>query len=896
MPRQVPFTEYEAALLLDAYLKTLSGEKERMESVRDCSLQLRQMALNAGSEIDDIYRNVNGISFQMASMESAYQGHTIMKPATRLFTEIVFLYRNDAARYRQLLKEAKGMASAKIDNEAVFMAWLAQNASGVQLSELYLAFKEIEQQAKKVKIIRTSLYESLDPSTIKKVKAGVESSKIFKFTHKHQWGRITSALNYLLQFASQKTTETKTQETARVEMVESVKELEIVPSPDISSNALLKENIKSTKVTHIETEQDMDQSGAATTVNFHRINSMAFSKPVSLSYFGEVKPESSWKGLYVDACKSLLDDYPDIFTRLKAESLHGSGKTWLVDVENLHLLDVPKQLEEGLFVETNRNASDLVKNLKWLLDECSVDYENVVITYTNKDGKKEASVPAPMTTSAFQKKQYYTQLLTDDSDPDHPLEIAIIPPRPEHDYYTLVTVGLSRHRMGFPEERWEEKLERAELLINLPRDWKLTKADCREERWSWPIRMMLATAHFAMEDPEVGLESRTTLDEGEDGIPFAENTELRGEILLCPGVFGTDSFFCRLPDGDEVNFYQVIPLYREEIQYKLEHGSDALLDLCPDESLEVINPHRLNVVTDREKISYDPAEMDNAAEQIKKIRALHLPVDELDACNRMAFFLGWAMKRGQMSNPFLSRHREVVEAVRAGKRPDLRVFILDKLDGKLSTQFFDRRGSGFAQWYAQDNRSNPYIYRRDCRNIVLAESKDRVWNSIAEKDAAYLLLPYTEKSRQRVEQLLDERYQQYLEAEFADDPEERVARAAEGKPAVIPDWDGPLFCYASDRVAQDGCKVQIMDRLFPEREDMGWESGWAFYSGDEGDVYGEGDEYYESHCGFYDIRDICRIDPDIIPLLNLPYGTMQMRGEDGAWYEVIRDDEGEEET
>ena len=340
----------------------------------------------------------------------------------------------------------------------------------------------------------------------------------------------------------------------------------------------------------------------------------------------------------------------------------------------------------------------------------------------------------------------YTQLLTDNSDPDYPLEIAVIPPRLDHDYYTLVTVGLSRHRMGFPEERRDEKLERAELLINLPRDWRLTKADCREERWNWPIRMMLATAHFAMEDPEVGLESRTTLDEGEDGIPFAENTELRGEILLCPGVFGTDSFFCRLPDGDEVNFYQVIPLYREEIQYKLEHGSDALLDLCPDESLEVINPHRLNVVTDGEKISYDPAEMDNAAEQIKKIRALHLPVDELDACNRMAFFLGWAMKRGQLSNPFLSRHREVVEAVRAGKGPDLRVFILDNLDGKLSTQFFDRRGSGFAQWYAQDNRSNPYVYLRDCRNIVLARLKDRVWNSIAEKEAAYLLLHIPKKS------------------------------------------------------------------------------------------------------------------------------------------------------
>ena len=172
----------------------------------------------------------------------------------------------------------------------------------------------------------------------------------------------------------------------------------------------------------------------------------------------------------------------------------------------------------------------------------------------------------------------------------------------------------------------------------------------------------------------------------------------------------------------------------------------------------------------------------------------------------------------------------------------------------------------------------------------------RAWSSIAEQEAAYLLLPYTEQNRQTVERLLDERFAEFLETEFVDDPEERVARAAEGKPAVIPDWDGPLFCYASDRVAQDGCKVQIMDRLFPEREDMGWESGWAFYSGDEGDVYGEGDDYYKSHCGFYDIRDICRIDPDIIRFLNLPYGTMQMRGEDGAWYEVIRDDKGEEET
>lgn len=404
MQRQVPFTEHEAALLLDAYLKTLSEEKGRMESVRECSMQLRQMALNAGREIDDIYRNVNGISFQMASMESAYQGHTIMKPATRLFTDMVFLYRNDAARYQQLLKEAKDMASTKIDNEAVFMAWLAQNVSGAQLSELYLAFQEIEQQAKKVKTVRTSLYENLDPSSVKKIKAGVESSKIFKFTHKRQWGRITSALNYLLQFANQKAA-MKSQETVQTAVSETVREPGIAPAPVENGSVLPKENTAPAQ----EAPTEPEKSYMATTVTFRHIGSMAFSKPVSLSYFGEVKPESSWKCLYVDACKSLLEDYPDVFARLKEESLHGSGKTWLVDEEHLQLLAVPKELEDGLFVETNRSASDLVKNLKWLLDECSVDYENVVIAYTGKDEKKIESVPVSEVTASSPQKQYYRQ-------------------------------------------------------------------------------------------------------------------------------------------------------------------------------------------------------------------------------------------------------------------------------------------------------------------------------------------------------------------------------------------------------------------------------------------------------------------------------------------------------
>lgn len=97
----------------------------------------------------------------------------------------------------------------------------------------------------------------------------------------------------------------------------------------------------------------------------------------------------------------------------------------------------------------------------------------------------------------------FTQILSVDGKPDLPIQIILIPPRLEHDYYTLVTLGLSRHRMKFPEERQDEKLERAELLINLPRYWKLTESGCKEDRWSWPIQMMLSIVRFALNDPEV---------------------------------------------------------------------------------------------------------------------------------------------------------------------------------------------------------------------------------------------------------------------------------------------------------------------------------------------------------------------------------------------------------
>ena len=71
-----------------------------------------------------------------------------------------------------------------------------------------------------------------------------------------------------------------------------------------------------------------------------------------------------------------------------------------------------------------------------------------------------------------------------------------MPPSEERDYYTLVTMGMGAHRMNVPEELAEYKLERAELAIALPADWKLDQESMKDEKWYWPIRLLKSLARL----------------------------------------------------------------------------------------------------------------------------------------------------------------------------------------------------------------------------------------------------------------------------------------------------------------------------------------------------------------------------------------------------------------
>ena len=77
--------------------------------------------------------------------------------------------------------------------------------------------------------------------------------------------------------------------------------------------------------------------------------------------------------------------------------------------------------------------------------------------------------------------------------PDIHVDIAAVPPAGDRKYYTLVTMGMGAHRMNVPPELREYRLERAEIAVCLPPDWRL---DSPDERDYWPIRWLKVLARL----------------------------------------------------------------------------------------------------------------------------------------------------------------------------------------------------------------------------------------------------------------------------------------------------------------------------------------------------------------------------------------------------------------
>ena len=169
------------------------------------------------------------------------------------------------------------------------------------------------------------------------------------------------------------------------------------------------------------------------------------------------------------------------------------------------------------------------------------------------------------------------------------VDICIIPPTNERNFITLVTMGMGAKKMNVPSDMKDQPRSRAELLICLPPDWPLSKDSLEEGKWYWPIYLLKALTRLPFgENSWIGYGHSI-----EFGEPFDESTQQKGAMLVNPQFANSNQ--CSLTKRKVINFYQIIPLYKEEMDFKMEHDAEELLKFFTKEDM-IVNPIRKSVL------------------------------------------------------------------------------------------------------------------------------------------------------------------------------------------------------------------------------------------------------------------------------------------------------------
>jgi hypothetical protein len=155
------------------------------------------------------------------------------------------------------------------------------------------------------------------------------------------------------------------------------------------------------------------------------------------------------------------------------------------------------------------------------------------------------------------------------------IDVHMIAPSAQRDFYTLVTTGMSDLPMTGPEGA--EDMRYAELMLALPRDWTpglLWEADLEDEVLYWPIRLLKMLARLP-HSYGTWLGVGHTIPNGDPAEPYAKNTELCCAMILPPVTLPKEA-------GDE-----------SEMKLTLKKGADWLTDQLSEAGVtELIDPKR----------------------------------------------------------------------------------------------------------------------------------------------------------------------------------------------------------------------------------------------------------------------------------------------------------------
>lgn len=156
------------------------------------------------------------------------------------------------------------------------------------------------------------------------------------------------------------------------------------------------------------------------------------------------------------------------------------------------------------------------------------------------------------------------------------IDVHQVAPTKDRPFWTLITSGMSDLPMTVPEGMADRRF--CEVMLCLPRDWKTSAEDFKDERYYWPLRWLKILARFPHEYKTWFGEGHS-IPHGDPPSPIHDSVPFVGVMLSRPKTVSVDFWSLPVRADKTVQFYSVLPLHPAEIELKLQEGAAALEEL-----------------------------------------------------------------------------------------------------------------------------------------------------------------------------------------------------------------------------------------------------------------------------------------------------------------------------
>lgn len=398
MPIRIGWDRFEVALLFRAYEQVSSGFDLDKEAEK-LSRTLRELGARRGVSVDETYRNVNGMKMQLANVQYLFtNGEKGLSGASAIIRQMFELYHSNNSEFRAILQEAIRMIGtfSSVIEEAFFEYAKGKTRLPSRILADYL--KKIEGYCH----LKQPLLGMTDINAVRNIQQKVAEGKLFKF----RFGKDAQAMRDAMQlyysfvksYRKPKENDKTPPTTARDDAVVDPARVSIVThevqtvgsSMEVPPSAETDHDISETDEVRLSHVASIALPDGQLMVEFNKDSSYLFTKPISYIYKGEQHPAKSWNRTYVEICGLLFADHREAFMGIMNGDVPGYNALSFADEQNHRRMRVPKSFAPGFYLESNQDATSIVKRLRGLHQLFNVG-DDLQIIYT-KTRDSELSV------------------------------------------------------------------------------------------------------------------------------------------------------------------------------------------------------------------------------------------------------------------------------------------------------------------------------------------------------------------------------------------------------------------------------------------------------------------------------------------------------------------------